>query len=74
MSPFHTAVLSGSHKQVPRNGCPEFERVCEGGREGERMMKNSEQEMENLIVLLSHSKRERVYVGLHCFRDLSLLD
>ena len=34
--------------------------VCEGGREGERMMKNSEQEMENLIVLLSHSKRERV--------------
>ena len=40
--------------------------VCEGGREGgrerERMMKNSKQEMENLIVLLSHSKRERVYV------------
>ena len=66
MSPFHTAVLSGSHKQVPRNGCPEFERVCvfvcEGGREGERMMKNSEQEMENLIELLSRSKRERVYV------------
>ena len=64
MSPFHTAVLSGFHKQVPRNGCPEFERVCvfvceggrEGGREGERMMKNSEQEMENLILLLSHSK------------------
>ena len=40
MSPFHTVVLSGFHKLVPRNDCPEFERLCvcvrEGGREGGR--------------------------------------
>ena len=44
MSSFHTEVLSGSHKLVPRNGCPEFESVCvcvcvcvrEAGREGGR--------------------------------------
>ena len=51
MSPFHTTVLSGSHQLVPRNGFPEFERVCvcvcvkEGGRE--RGENNEEQQTRN---------------------------
>ena len=64
MSPFHTAVLSGSHKLVPKNGCPSLKGmiVCVCVREGEKgreLIKNSEREMKNVIVLLGHSKRKR---------------
>ena len=37
-------------------------RVYEGGRERERMTKNSEQEIRNVIVLVGHGKREIVCV------------